>query len=174
MSGIVAATSPPGNPLSRKIHRLLAQLALLDVDLTLPAADLVSRLNIWPPGSVDREAAEAGHLLTNSSRHGRDARFQAHLAAFSEAVAQRTGPASIRPRYAGGQKRATRGDTVALRRALALLAAQDPSLTPRSLLGLVKGGDHPALVKLRKALGVDEDWMPDQRRLERLWPKTRH
>jgi hypothetical protein len=84
---------------------VLAQLALLDVDLTLPAAALVSELNIWPPGSVDREAAAKGHLVTNTSRHGRDARFQVHLAAFAEAVAQRTGPASIRPPYAGGQKR---------------------------------------------------------------------
>jgi len=84
---------------------VLAQLALIPIDLTLPAAALIQRVNIWPPGSVDREAAAAGHLVTNTSRHGHDARFQVHLAAFARAVAERTGPAAIRPPYAGGQKR---------------------------------------------------------------------
>jgi hypothetical protein len=152
---------------------VLAQCALLDVDLPLPANELVSRLNIWPPGSVDREAAATGQLVTNTSRHGRDARFQVHLAAFAESVARRTGPAPIRPRYAGGQKRQTRGDTVQLRRALALLVAQDPSLTPGSLLLRDRGDEHLALKQLRIALGKEPGWVPDRRRIERNWPKSR-
>jgi hypothetical protein len=170
----ISAAGAPVDPTDPAVLLALAQLVLLRIDLLRPPDQLVEDLNIWPPGSVDREAAAAGHLATTSSRHGRNARFQALLAAFAETVAHQTGPLAIRPPYAGGGKRATRGDTAALRRALAVLIAQDPSLTPSSLLGLVRGGDHPALAKLRKALGVDEDWMPDQRRLERLWPKTRH
>ena len=152
---------------------VLAQCALLDVDLTRPAAEIVSGLNIWPPGSVDREAAAAGHLVTNTSRHGRDARFQVHLSAFAEAVARRTGPAAIRPRYAGGQKRQTRSDTVQLRRALAVLVAQDPSLTAGSLLLRDGGGDSHALKQLRGVLGKSADWLPARSRLDRNWPKSR-
>jgi hypothetical protein len=153
---------------------VLSQLALLEVDFTRPAAEIVLGLNIWPPGFVDREAASHGQIGTWSSRHGRNARFQADLAASAEAVAHRVGPPPIRPPYAGGHQRATRRDTLRLQRALASLVVQDPSLTPSSLLGLVRGDDHPALKKLRKALGVGDGWMPDQRRIERLWPKSRH
>jgi len=153
---------------------VLAQCALLDVDLTGPAAEIVSGLNIWPPGSVDREAAAAGHLVTNTSRHGRDARFQVHLAAFAEAVAKRTGPAAIRPQYAGGQKRKTRGDTAQLRNALEVLVVKYQGLTVGELLSTVGGDDHPGLRDLRAALGWAPDFIPDQRRLERNWPKSRH
>jgi hypothetical protein len=76
---------------------VLAQLSLLDADLTRPADELVDDLNIWPPGSVDREAATHGHLATHTSRHGRNARFQADLAAGAEFLARRLGPAAIRP-----------------------------------------------------------------------------
>jgi len=153
---------------------VLAQLALLPVDLTRPPADLVRSLNIWPPGFIDLEAAVRGQVATWSSRHGRSARFQRDLLASAEAIARRLGPPAIRAPYSGGHKRATRRDTLQLEKALAVLVAQDPSLTPRSLLGAAGDGEHPALQRLRAALGVKGGWQPEQRRIERLWPKSRH
>lgn len=153
---------------------VLAQLTLLDSNLSRPASEIVSRLNIWPPGYVDREAASHGQVATWSSRHGRSARFQADLAASAEAVARRLGPPPIRPPYSGGQKRATRSDTVALKRALAILVERDRSLTSSTLLGFVNGEEHPAFKTLRQALGKDDRWLPDRRRIDRLWPTSRH
>jgi hypothetical protein len=153
---------------------VLAQLTLLDVDLRRPAADLVDRLNLLPPGWIDRDAAKIGHVATHASRHGRTTRFQADLAAGAEFLARRLGPPAIGTPYAGGQKRRTRSDTLQLQRALAVLVAQDRSLTPSSLLGAAGDGEHPALQRLRKLLNVEEGWLPDQRRIERLWPKSRH
>jgi hypothetical protein len=162
------------DPTDSGVLLVLAQLTLLDVDLERPAADLVDDLNLLPPGWIDRDAAKIGHVATHASRHGRTARFQADLAAAAEFLARRLGPPAIGTPYAGGQKRRTRRDTLRLQRALAVLVAQDPSLTPGSVLGLDRGTDHPALQQLRSALGLGEDWVPEQRRIERLWPKSRH
>ena len=153
---------------------VLAQLALLGVDLTRDPAELVSELNTWPPGWIDREAATLGHVATHVSRHGRNARFEADLAAMGETIAARLGPPSIRPPYAEGQKRAAPSETERLRRALIQLVEQDPSLTPGQLLHAVAKAEHPALEALRAALGWQSDYVPDQRLLERNWPKSRH
>jgi hypothetical protein len=153
---------------------VLAQLALLEPDLTRPAGDLADDLNLLPPGGFDRSAALLGQLATHSSRHGRSVRFQADLAASAEIFIGHVGPPAIRQPYSGGRKRATRTDTLALRKALALLVAQDPSLTPTSLLGLVGGADHPALDQLRSALGAKTSWQPNLRTIDRNWPKSRH
>ena len=169
----IASAGAPLDPADQGVLLVLAQLTLLKADLTLPAAELVDQLNVLPPGWVETEAARQGHVATHSSRHGRSARFQADLAACGEFLARRLGPSPIRPPYSGGRKRTTRSDTLQLQRALALLAAQDPSLTASSLLGAVGDGEHPALPQLRIALGAEEDWLPDQRRIERNWPKTR-
>jgi hypothetical protein len=152
----------------------LAQLTLLEPDLTRPAGDLADDLNLLPPGGFYRSAALQGQLATHSSRHGRSVRFQADLAASAEIFIRRVGPPDIRPPYSGGRRRTTRRDTLELRKALALLVAQDPSLTASSLLGVENGAENPALAKLRTALGGDASWLPDQRRIERNWPKPRH
>ncbi len=153
---------------------VLAQLTLLDVDLKRPAPDLIDRLNLLPPGWIDRDAAKMGHVAPHASRHGRTARFQADLAAAAEFLARRLGPSAIGAPYAGGQKRRTRRDTVQLRHALEVLAIKYPGLTPGTLLSNVSGEDHPALRDLRAALFWTSDFMPDQSRLERNWPNSRH
>lgn len=169
----IEAAGAPVDATDPSVHLVLAQLTLLDVDLSRPAALLVDDLNLWPPGSIDREAATQGHVATNASRHGRTARFQADLAAGAEFLARRLGPPPIRPPYAGGGQRATRTDTLRLRDALAGLVEQYPSLTPGSLLGIAGGDDHPALEHLRAAIEAEVGCLPDLRRLERNWPKPR-
>ena len=150
----------------------LAQLSLLNFDLTRRATDLVDDLNLLPPGWIDRDAAKMGHVATHTSRHGRTADFMADLNAAGEFLARRLGPPAIKAPYANGQKRRTRGDTVQLQKALAVLAMRDRSLTPSALLARDRGEDHPALKQLRVALGKEGDWLPDMRRLQRLWPKV--
>ncbi len=170
----IESAGAPLDPTDVGVLLVLAQLALLEPDLTRPAGDLADDLNLLPPGGFYRSAALLGQLATHSSRHGRSARFQADLAASAEIFIRRVGPPAIRPPYSGGRKRATRRDTLGLRKALALLVAQDPSLTPTSLLGLVGGADHPALERLRSALGAETGWQPNRRTIERNWPKSRH
>jgi hypothetical protein len=58
---------------------VLAQLTLLDIDLSGDRRALVNHLNPWPPGWFDKGAAALGHVETHVSRHGRTARFQADL-----------------------------------------------------------------------------------------------
>ncbi|MGA3030874.1 MAG: hypothetical protein ABSE58_09090 [Candidatus Limnocylindrales bacterium] len=161
------------DPADPGVLLVLAQLSLLNMDLECPAADLVDDLNLLPPGWIDRDAAQMGHAAPHVSRHGRTARFQADLAAAAEFLARRLGPPAIGTPYAGGKKRRTRTDTLQLQKALAALVTQDPSLTPSSLLVRDHGEDHPALNRLRAALGKEADWLPERRRIERLWPKSR-
>jgi hypothetical protein len=163
----------PLDPTDVGVLLVLAQLTLLEPDFSLPAGELVDCFNLLPPGGFSRSAALEGHVATTSSRHGRNARFQADLAASAEHFASRVGPPAIRPPYSSGRKRATRGDTLRLRHALAVLVEQDSSLTARTLLGVDNAAENPALAKLRTALGGDADWLPDQRRVERNWPKPR-
>lgn len=169
----IESTGARLDPQDPAVLLVLAQLCLLDADLTRPAAELVDDLNIWPPGSVDREAATQGHVATRTSRHGRNARFQADLVADAEFLTSRLGPPAIRPPYAGGQKRRTRQDTLELRRALEALVRQHPSLTPGALLEVTSGDENPVLAELRAALGGASDDVFDRRRLERNWPKSR-
>ena len=84
---------------------VLAQLALLPIDLSREPAEIVDDLNTWPPGWIDRDAAILGHVATHTSRHGRTARFEADLAASAEVLAQRLGPPAIGAPYAGGRPR---------------------------------------------------------------------
>jgi hypothetical protein len=170
----IESAGAPLDPTDVGVLLVLAQLALLEPDLTRPAGDLADDLNLLPPGGFNRSAAVLGQLATHSSRHGRSARFQADLAASAEIFIRRVGPPAIRPPYSAGRKRAMRADTARLQRALSLLVAQDPSLTPTSLLGLVGGADHPALERLRSALGAETSWQPNLRTIERNWPKSRH
>jgi hypothetical protein len=169
----IESAGAPLDPADMGVLLVLAQLTLLDADLTRPAGDLADDLNLIPPGGFYRSAALLGQLATHSSRHGRSARFQADLAASAEVFIRRVGPPAIRQPYSGGRKRTTRRDTLALRKALELLVAQDPSLTASSLLGVDKSAENPALAKLRVALGGGANWLPDQRRIERNWPKSR-
>jgi len=170
----IESANVPLDPDDPAVLLVLSQLTLVRVALDRHPAQIVADLNIWPPGSMDRPAAARGQVSVHASRHGRTARFQADLIAGAEVLARRLGPPSIRPLYAGGRQRATRRDTRRLRDELAILVEQDPSLTPASLVGLVQGQDHPALHQLRTALGAEDDWLPDQRRLERNWPQPRH
>ena len=84
---------------------VLAQLTLLEVDLTRPASELVDELKILPPGWIDREAATLGHPASGSSRHGANARFMSDLAASARFLARLLGSPPIPAPYAGGQKR---------------------------------------------------------------------
>jgi hypothetical protein len=152
---------------------VVAQLALLPIDLTLSPAELVDMVNTWPPGSFDSEAAAIGHLSIDTSRHGRDDRFQRDLKAIAETEITRAGLPAIRHPYAGGGKRQTREDTQRLREALTALVEHYPTLTPSTLLSVISGEEHRALEELRIVLGWTADHVPDRRRLERNWPSSR-
>ncbi len=169
----IGSAGAPLDPADPGVLLVLAQLSLLNVDLTRLAADLVDDLNLLPPGWIDRDAAKIGHVATHTSRHGRTAGFMADLHAAGEFLARRLGPPAIKAPYANGQKRRTRGDTLRLQKALAVLAMQDPSLTPSALLVRDHGEDHPALERLRDALSKEADWVPGLRRIQRYWPKSR-
>jgi hypothetical protein len=152
---------------------VLAQLALLEPDLTRPAGALADDLNLLPPGWIEREAAARGHLVTHTSRHGRNARFEADLAASAEFVTRRLGPPAIHPPYSGGRRRRPPLATLRLRAALSEIAKQHPTLTASQLLGLKAGSDHPAMTRLCEILCCNLDDLPDQRTIERNWPKSR-
>jgi hypothetical protein len=104
----IAEAGAPLDPADLGGWLVLAQLALLRIDLSREPAEIVDDLNTWPPGWIDRDAATLGHVATHTSRHGRTARFQADLAAVAEVVAQRLGPAAIAAPYASGRSRRTR------------------------------------------------------------------
>jgi hypothetical protein len=169
----IAEAGAPLDPADLGGWLVLAQLTLLDIDLSTDLTKIVDDLNTWPPGWIDRDAAILGHVATEVSRHGRNARFQADLTRSAEVIARRLGPPLIRSVYAGGRRRSTPVETRRLRDELALLVERYPALTPASLLELVHSDDHPAMVELRTVLGAKTDWLPDRRRLERNWPKPR-
>jgi hypothetical protein len=169
----IESAGAPLDSIDSGVLLVLAQLTLLEVDLNRPAAAIVDDLNLLPPGWIDRDAAKIGHVATHTSRHGRTVRFQADLTAAAEFLARRLGPPAIGTPYGGGQSRRTRADTLKLQQALAILVIQHPSLTPGSLLARDCGEDHPALNQLRAALGKERDWLPERRRVERNWPKSR-
>jgi hypothetical protein len=100
---------------------VLAQLVLLDVDLTRPATDLVDGLNILPPGWIDRELATIGNPAIGTSRHGATARFMSDLSASARFLSRLYGPPPIPARYAGGERRRkAQREPVQARRRLAL------------------------------------------------------
>jgi len=101
----IEAAGAPLDPNDPAVLLVLSQLTLVRVALDRPPAEIVADLNIWPPGSIDREAATVGQVAVHASRHGRTVRFQADLVAGAETVARRLGPAAIRAPYAGGGKR---------------------------------------------------------------------
>ena len=170
----IAAAGAPLDPEDVAGWLVLAQLAILDFDLSRTPAEIVDELNTWPPGSFDREAATLGHVATHASRHGRNARFQADLAGSAGVVVRRLGPPAIGAPYAAGKKRNAPDTTQRLRLALAELVGLYPSLTPGRLLAPVGGGgDHPALRNLRQKMDWGPERLPDMRTLERNWPKSR-
>jgi len=101
----IEAAGAPLDPSDLAVLLVLSQLTLLRIELARPPTEIAADLNIWPPGSIDRDAAARGHVAVHASRHGRTVRFQADLVAGAETVALRLGPAAIRAPYAGGGKR---------------------------------------------------------------------
>lgn len=170
----LAISGVPLDPRDPGVLLVLAQLTLLEVDLTQPAAEIIDDLNTLPPGWIVRDAAMRGHVETGVSRHGRRVRFKADLSAVGEQLTGRLGPTAIAAPYASGHRRQTAAPTARLREVLAQLAEKDPSLTPGRLLEAVKGEEHPALDQLRNLLGWGDAYLPDRRTLERNWPKSRH
>jgi hypothetical protein len=128
----IESAGAPLDPTDAGVLLALAQLCLLEVDLTRPAADLVEDLNLLPPGWIDREAATIGHVATHTSRHGRTARFQADLAASAEWLARRLGPPALRTPYASGvpRKPAARCGRDRRHKALREVLKSHPTVTP--------------------------------------------
>jgi hypothetical protein len=155
----------PLDPASASDRVALAQMALLEFDLTLPAAQLVEGLNALPPGGFERGGGDLRMDRHTSNRDERD------LVALLRREREAHGKKKIRAVYAGGSKRRPPARTVELRRALRVLVAEDPSLTPTRLLEIVDGEEDSALVHLREILGWAEDAMPSEDRLRDNWPK---
>jgi hypothetical protein len=104
----LAAAGVPLDPLDRSVLLVLAQLALLDVDLADLTRDLVDDLNVLPPCWIDRTSAEQGQVVAGSSRHGRSVRVRADLDAVAEDVARDLSPlGAFRAPYAGGGRRSS-------------------------------------------------------------------
>jgi hypothetical protein len=170
----LATAGVPLDPLDRSVLLVLALLALLDIDLAHLTPEIVDGLDVLPPGWIDRELAEHGQVVTGASLHGRSTRFHAALASIGEDVARDLSPLrAIHAPYAKGGRRASPSETIRLRAALASLAEQDPTLTPGSLLADVVGNEHPGLQRVRDAMGWPEGHVPELRRIERNWPKSR-
>jgi hypothetical protein len=170
----LARAGVPLDPFDRSVLLVLAQLALLDIDVAHLTAEIVDDLNVLPPGWIDREWAERGHVVTGAGLHGRTTRFHAVLASIGEDVARDLSPlGAIHAPYAKGGRRESPSETIRLRAALASLAEQDPTLTPGTLLADVVGNEHPGLQQVRDAMGWAEGHVPELRRIERNWPKSR-
>lgn len=170
----LADAGVPLDPNDRSVKLVLAQLALLDIDLAHLTRELVDDLNVLPPGWIERESAERGHVTTGTSRHGRTARFHADISSIGEDVARDLSPLGAIPApYAKGVHREPPSQTVRLRAALAALAEEDPTLTPGTLLAGLASNEHPGLQRLRHAMGWPQDHVPELRRIERHWPKSR-
>jgi len=170
----LAAAGVPLDPLDRSVLLALAQLALLKFDLAHLTRELVDELNVLPPGWIDRESAERGHVTTGASRHGRNARLRADIGSIGEDVARDLSPLGAIPApYAKGGRREPPSLTVRLRAALAALAEQDPTLTPGTLLEGLARNEHPGLQRLRDEMGWRQDYEPELRTIERNWPKSR-
>jgi len=165
----LAERVPRLDPDDEGVLLVLAQLALLDIDLEHLDADLVDDLNLLPPGSFERAEIERGWTELRASRHA-TARMRADLDAIAAQFAARSGLAHIRAPYARGGSRATVPRTRRLREALRQLKERQPGLELGTLLAPTPDGEHPELTQLREALG----WDPDVRTLERNWPQSRH
>ena len=153
----IEAADVPLDPNDPAVLLVLAQLTLIRLELTRPPADIVADLNIWPPGYIDREAATRGQVAVHASRHGRNARFQADLAAGGETVARRLGPPAIRGPYAGGGKR--RKSAVERRRAARIEAVRNvlrlhPDVTAGRLIATWDSGHSTPGGQLRTQLGL--------------------
>jgi hypothetical protein len=136
---------------------VLAQLTLLPIDLSREPAEIVDDLNTWPPGWIDRDAATLGHVATHTSRHGRDARFQADLAASAEVLARRLGPPAIGAPYAGGHPRrrlSVERGREARREALRAVLLVHPKVTAGRLVATWAAGPATAGGQLRARLGL--------------------
>jgi hypothetical protein len=147
----------PLDPDDPAVLLVLSQLALLRVDLSRSPREIVGDLNIWPPGSIDREDAALGQVSVHASRHGRNARFEADLVASGEAVARRLGPPAIRGPYAGGRKRQRpRRERVqeARRAALAEVVVVYPDVNAGTLRRTWDGSPSTPGRMLREKLGL--------------------
>lgn len=137
----------PLDPDDHGVLLVLAQLALLEVDLEHLDAGLVDDLNVLPPGSFRREDIDRGWTELTASRHA-TARIRADLGSIAEQLAAtRSGLGHIPAPYAQGARRASPPGTQRLRNALTGLLAGDRSLTPRVLLDPFDGEEHPALAR---------------------------
>lgn len=96
---------------------VLAQLALLDIDLSRDAVSIAADIVALPPGWFELDAARLGQVATHVSQHGRTARFKLDLDALAEDAALRYGGPPIRQPYArGGRRRAADDDKARERR----------------------------------------------------------
>jgi hypothetical protein len=153
----IAVDGAPLDPEDLAGWLVLAQITLLDCDLSRTPTEIVADLNTWPPGWIDREAATLGHVATHTSRHGRNARFQADLAASAEVVARRLGPPAIGALYAGGRRRrvpSVEHRQAARRRALAKVLIAFPDATAGKLRATWSGGPSSPGGLLRTKLGL--------------------
>ncbi len=152
------AAGVPLDPADRSVLLVLAQLALLDIDLAALTGELVDELNVLPPGWIDRDAADAGHVTTGASRHGRNTRFRADLDAIGEDVARYQSPLGpIRAPYAGGGRRtaATKEHRQAARRgALREVLDCHPDVTAGRLIATWAAGPSTPGGLLRTRLGL--------------------
>jgi hypothetical protein len=153
----IEAAGVPLDPNDPAVLLVLSQLTLLRVTLDRPPAEIVAGLNIWPPGSIDRDAAARGHTAVHASRHGRTVRFQGDLAAGAETVARRLGPDAIRGPCAGGGKRQKPRQERALqarRAALAEVLAVHPDANAGMLRRTWDGPPSTPGRMLREKLGL--------------------
>jgi hypothetical protein len=142
---------------------VLAQLTLLEVDLTRPASELVDELNILPPGWIDREAATLGHPASGSSRHGATARFMTDLSASARFLARLHGPPPIPTPYGSGEKRRSpMGQPAQIRRrsALAKVLRSFPDVNAAALRRTWGADAATAGGLLRRHMGRDPDDRP--------------
>lgn len=117
---------------------VLAQLALLDIDLSRDAVSIAADVVALPPGWFDLDAARLGQVATHVSQHGRTARFKRDLDALAEDAAVRYGGLPLRQPYArGGRRRAADDDKTRERRrrlkALRAVVKQFPDTTATRL-----------------------------------------
>ncbi len=160
----LAEAGVPLDPLDRSVLLVLAQLALLDIDLAHLTRELVDGLIVLPPGWIDRASAERGHVTTGASRHGRTARFRADIGSIGEDVARDLSPlGSIPAPYAGGGRRnlpAIEHRQEARREALREVLHSHPAVTAGRLRATWPAGPSTPGGLMRTHLGHQPDDPP--------------
>ena len=159
----LADAGVPLDPNDRSVKLVLAQLALLDIDLAHLTRELVDDLNVLPPGWIDRESAERGDVVTGASRHGRTVRFHADLASIGEDVARDLSPlGAIHAPYAGGGRRGAPKEhrQTARRDALREVLDRHPDVTAGRLIATWDAGQSTPGGLLRTKLSLQPQDRP--------------